>query len=193
MYSWSTRLLSCCPNRVLGAAWHGCWGQSNSGSWDPMVGSCEGICVEPSGWTQCAFDKQHSELRKHYSLSSGPHRGGRAASATEERQNVAGLQSRRLQGLLIDLGVHGHPSALWGRPGQRSLGLKHRVAAPCFARSEVRSLPGSLLPGRVMGGSVWSSEGGVCPSPEPLPPPHSHQERTWDEEACRVKKPSSSG
>ena len=51
--------------------------------------------MEPSGWTQCAFDKQHSELRKHYSLSSGPHRGGRAASATEERQNVAGLQSGR--------------------------------------------------------------------------------------------------
>ena len=104
-----------------------------------------------------------------------------------------GCRAAGLQGLLIDLGVHGHPLALWGRPGQRSLGLKHRVAVPCFARSQVQSLPGSLLPGRVMGGSVWSSEGGVCPSPEPLPPPHSHQERTWDEEPGRVKKPSLSG
>ena len=104
-----------------------------------------------------------------------------------------GCRAAGLQGLVIVLGVCSHPSALWGRPEQRNLGLKHRVAAPCLARSRLRGLPGSLLPGRVMGGSVWSSEGGVCPSPEPLPPPHSHQERTWDEEACRVKKPSLSG
>lgn len=101
-----------------------------------------------------------------------------------------GCRAAGLQGLVIDLGVRSHPSALWGRPGQCSLGLKPRVAAPCLARSQLRGLPGSLLPGRVMGGSVWSGEGGVCLSPEPLPPPHSDQERTWYEEACKVKKPS---
>ena len=104
-----------------------------------------------------------------------------------------GCRAAGLQGLVIDLGVFGHSSALWGRPGQRNLGLEHRVATPCLARSQLRGLPGSLLPGRVMGGSTWSSEGGVRLSPEPLPPPHSDQERTWDEEACGVKKRSSSG
>ena len=73
-----------------------------------------------------------------------------------------GCRAAGLQGLVIVLGVCSHPSALWGRPEQRNLGLKHRVAAPCLARSRLRGLPGSLLPGRVMGGSVWSSEGGVC-------------------------------